>query len=58
MKWKTFYDNFLIKYCEEQIEKHTEILNDRKWKLKHLKFQAIMGKREDLVYRDVFYRFI
>ena len=51
---ENLYDNFLIKYCEEEIEKHTEILDDRKWKLKHLKFQAIMGKREDPIYREFF----
>ena len=51
---ENLYENFLIKYCEDDIKKHTEILNDRKWKLRHLKFQAIMGKRNDPAYRMFF----
>ena len=44
---ENLYDNFLIKYCEDDIKKHSEILNDRKWKLRHLKFQAIMIRHRD-----------
>lgn len=47
-------DNFLIKHCEEDIEKYTELLKDRKFNLRHLKFQQIMGKRHDPAYREFF----
>ena len=47
-------DNFLIKHCEEDIQKYTELLKDRKFNLRHLKFQAIMGKKYDQDYREFF----